>query len=504
MSTLEELIDAVHAAPRGARIAACFDYDGTVISGYSAAAFYRHRLRHLEIGPSELVRTLLLARRGVSSDEEFGAFLEVSLGAWRGRREEEIAELAERLFRHDIASHLHLEAWRLAEAHHAMGHTIVLASSATRYQVEPMARELGADHVLCTQIEVRDGILTGHTVGPIRWGEGKAAAVRELARARRLTLSRSFAYSNGTEDLPFLESVGHPVAVEPEDGLKAEAERRGWPVLRCVPRGGTPGPKRVARTALFYYGMAASFGVGIGIGALAGSRRTMLDFTTGVGTEIGLALAGVQVDVLRGEEHLWSARPCVFVFNHQSKLDPIIIARLLREGVTGVAKKEVANVPGFGQLFRLAGVAFIDRGDSGQARRALEPVIARMREEGLSLAMAPEGTRSLTPRLGPFKRGAFHIAMQAGVPVVPIVIRNAGEVMWRGAQTLGSGRVEVVVLPPIDTSDWSRETVAAHTSRTRDQFLDVLTHWPDGSPAPAPRPRRTAPRPTSQPAGGAR
>jgi putative phosphoserine phosphatase/1-acylglycerol-3-phosphate O-acyltransferase len=168
----------------------------------------------------------------------------------------------------------------------------------------------------------------------------------------------------------------------------------------------------------------------------------------------------------------------VFVFNHQSKLDTIVVAKLLRSEFTGVAKKEAANVPGFGQFFRLAGVAFIDRSNPAKAREALTPAVDKIREEGLSLVMAPEGTRSATPRLGPFKKGAFHIAMQAEVPMVPIVLRNVGELMWRGSQVLRPGTIEVCVLPPVDTSDWGRETIIDHVAEVRGMFLETLKNWP--------------------------
>jgi putative phosphoserine phosphatase/1-acylglycerol-3-phosphate O-acyltransferase len=167
----------------------------------------------------------------------------------------------------------------------------------------------------------------------------------------------------------------------------------------------------------------------------------------------------------------------VFVFNHQSKLDPIVMMKLLRGGFTGVAKKEAANVPGFGQFFRLAGVAFIDRGNTTQARKALEPAVAKVRDEGLSLVIAPEGTRSPAPRLGAFKKGAFHIAQQAGVPIVPIVLRNVGDVMWRGAQTIRPGTVEVAALDPIDSEGWD---VAELTVHVRELFVETLANFPTG------------------------
>jgi putative phosphoserine phosphatase/1-acylglycerol-3-phosphate O-acyltransferase len=105
----------------------------------------------------------------------------------------------------------------------------------------------------------------------------------------------------------------------------------------------------------------------------------------------------------------------------------------------------------------------------------------------MSLVIAPEGTRSPTPRLGRFKKGAFHIAMQAEVPMVPVVLRNVGEVMWRGAQILSPGTVEVAVLPPIDTSEWRRETIGEHVAQVRELFVATLADWPSR--------RRLLPRP---------
>src|SRR4051812_37390556 len=478
MATLDELLDAIAAAPPGPQIAAFFDYDGTVIDGFSASAFYRHRIRHAEIGPLELAKTLLGAARGIDSGEDFEEFLKMALGAWRGRSEEEVGAIGERLFKHEIAGRMHWEAWRLVQAHHAQGHRVVLASSATRFQVEPMARELAVDHVLCTPVEVVDGVVTGRTAGPVLWGEGKARAARALAAEHDLDLDDCFAYSNGAEDVPFLEVAGHPVCVDPESELVRVAHERHWPILRCAARPSVPAPLDVARTAGFYGAMAAAGYAGAAVGLLRRSRKAMVDLTGGVGSDLGLAVAGIDVDIVEGAEHLWSARPCVFVFNHQSKLDTIVVAKLLRSEFTGVAKKEAANVPGFGQFFRLAGVAFIDRSDPARAREALTPAVEKIRDEGLSLVMAPEGTRSATPRLGPFKKGAFHIAMQAEVPMVPIVLRNVGELMWRGSQVLRPGTIEVCVLPPVDTSTWTRDTITDHVSEVRGMFLDTLANWP--------------------------
>jgi putative phosphoserine phosphatase/1-acylglycerol-3-phosphate O-acyltransferase len=475
---LSRALAAVEASEPGRQIAAFFDYDGTVIRGFSAGAFYEYRFRHLEIGPVEVARTLLAAGRGIKSPEDFAAFLDISLGAWKGRPVEEIEALGQSLFKHATASRLHLEVWELVEAHRAKDHTLVLASSATRFQLQPAARELDVDYALCTPVEVIDGKITGKTAGPPLWAAGKARGIRALAEEHELDLAASFAYSNGAEDVEFLSTVGHPTAVEPEAALRTVAEAEGWPVLRCVPRGLRPGPRAVARTGAFYGAFGAAAMAGLGAGLLNRSRETLVEIAGGVGSDLGLALAGISVDVVSGPEHLWDARPCVFVFNHRSKLDAIVMMKLLRSHFTGIAKAEAKHVPGFGQFFQIAGVAFIERTDAHQARRAMEPAVAKLRDEGISLVIAPEGTRSPTPRLGRFKKGPFHIAMQAGVPMVPIVMRNVNEVMWRGAQTLTPGTVEVAVLPAVDTSAWSPETIDDHVAEVRDMFVATLADWP--------------------------
>ena len=480
---LNELISRVYAAPRGAEVAAFFDYDGTVISGYSAMAFYNKRLWERDIGPVELAKMTWASVRGVSTEQEFAELLDLSLAAYRGKSPAELLELGDSLFKHEIAAQVHTEVWALIEAHHEMGHTVVLASSATRFQVEAMAKEMGAAHVLCTELEMADGVITGRPQGAPLWGLGKARAVRALALEQGIDLADSFTYSNGDEDVMFLEASGHPVAVAPQIGLSEEAARRGWPVLDCVSRGGRPTPIELLRTLGFYGGFAAACGAGLGVGLLRGSKREGLDVTTALGADLSLGLAGVEVDVISGAEFIEAARPAVYVFNHQSKIDPIIAMKLVRGRFTGVAKKEAKNIPGFGQLFQLADVAFVDRGNTVQAKQVLEPAVAKVRDERISLVMSPEGTRSATPRLGPFKKGAFHIAMQAGVPLVPLVMRNPGEVMWRGAQVIRAGTVEVVVLPPVDTSSWRPENVAEHAEQVRNMFVETLAHWP-GRPVP--------------------
>ena len=144
---------------------------------------------------------------------------------------------------------------------------------------------------------------------------------------------------------------------------------------------------------------------------------------------------------------------------------------------TFVAKKEIARIPVIGPLFRMADVAFLDRADPAKAIAALQPAVDRLRA-GTSVVISPEGTRSVTPTVGPFKKGGFHLAMQAGVPIVPIVIRNAGEIMWRDAKIAQSGTIDVMVHPPIPTDGWTREDLNAAVARVQQLYVDTLEDWP--------------------------
>ena len=104
----------------------------------------------------------------------------------------------------------------------------------------------------------------------------------------------------------------------------------------------------------------------------------------------------------------------------------------------------------------------------------MAPLVDVMLKEGRSVCIAPEGTRSTSTHVGRFKKGAFHLAMQAGVPIVPIVIHNAIDVAPRGQFVFKPATVKVSVLPPIPTSNWRLENLDQHIESVRDQFLIEL------------------------------
>jgi putative phosphoserine phosphatase / 1-acylglycerol-3-phosphate O-acyltransferase len=477
---VQAVVEAVGQGPAGPRIGAFFDLDGTIVQGYTAGTFYADRIRRGQIGPAELARTLVSAIDGAVLGGDPQALGQTSMAALAGRSEDELAELGERLFLQKIAGTIRPQARDLVRAHLRQGHTVAVASSATRMQIEPVARDLGIEHILCTELEAEDGILTGRSSTGMLWGDRKAKAVRAFARVSQVDLKQSYGYANGQEDIAFLASVGKPRAVNPHPVLAAAAQQHGWPVL-ALREPVSAGVRSYLGTAAALAGMNVGLGAGVLTGLARRNRRAGTNAGIGLGCDLALALAGVKLNVI-GEHNLTKTRPAVFVINHQSSLDVLIIGALVRTDFTGVAKKEAQWDPRMLLLGALIDPAFIDRGNNARARATLDTVVARIKA-GTSVTIAPEGTRTATPVVQRFKKGAFHLAMQAGVPLIPIVIRNAGELMWRRSPVINPGTVDVAVLDPIPTDDWTVGNLNRHVDQVRQLFADTLEKWPAATTA---------------------
>lgn len=159
---------------------------------------------------------------------------------------------------------------------------------------------------------------------------------------------------------------------------------------------------------------------------------------------LGPTLAGTPV-ICHHPEHL-STAPAVILFNHQSGLDPVIVASLLQHPVTGIAKEELGRNPLLGPLLRLSGNLFIKRGAGWKEQ--LLPQAERAVKQGFSIVIAPEGTRVQHGKTGIFRLGAFAIAQHCNLPVIPIVIHNSGTRLPPRSSHLRPGPVYVSVLEP--------------------------------------------------------
>ena len=472
MASIDYLLSEIDAAPDGPEVAAIFDFDGTIIAGYSATVFIREQLKRGDLSPREFVELMTAMTNFGLGNVGFSGMMAVNAQFMRGIEEQTYIDVGEELYKRQIARLIYPESRALVDAHLAKGHTVSIISSATPYQVEPAARDLGIDHVLCTHLEVAKGKFTGSGVRPTCFGQGKVDAAESLAAAEGSDLDQSFFYSDSTDDLLLLERVGQPRALNPSSKLRAIARDRGWPIASFGSRGrATVG--QFVRSVAATVSLVPSFAAGLPIYALTGSRRDSLNFSFSLFADTASALIGLDLNV-EGEEHLWSHRPAVFVFNHQSKADVVICARLLRRDLAGVGKKEIKKLPVIGKVLEMGGVVMIDRANSQSAIEAMTPLVEAMRKEGKSVVLAPEGTRTISPRLGPFKKGAFHLAMQAGVPIVPIVIRNAGDVAPKGDFVFRPATVDVEVLPPVATDDWRAATMDEHVREVRNMFLRAL------------------------------
>jgi len=165
-----------------------------------------------------------------------------------------------------------------------------------------------------------------------------------------------------------------------------------------------------------------------------------------------LAATGARV-TYHGLEHTRACNPCVFIVNHQSMIDVWTMLSIVPPNTRFVAKQELFRIPIFGWALTATGCVSIDRGNRTKAIRSLR-VAAQRIHDGRSVVLYPEGSRSRDGRLGPFKKGAFHLAVQAAVPVVPVAITGGFEVAPTGSLRVTPGPVEVFVDPPIDVTPY--------------------------------------------------
>jgi putative phosphoserine phosphatase/1-acylglycerol-3-phosphate O-acyltransferase len=465
----------IAASRRGKRTAAFFDLDGTIIHGFSAQVMTQDRLRRRDVKVAEL---LSLGRWGVNAGLGRGGFtelLETTVRALKGKTHAELVEMGERMFATKIADRIYPEMRELVAAHRARGHTVVLISSATTYQTLPIAEHLGIEHVECNELAVGDdGRLTGKLAAAVVWGETKAERALDFAAAHSIDMKRSYFYADGDEDAALMYHVGNPRPTNPRKGLESIAVKEGWPVTKFTSRGsvGTVGAVRnlVGMAAL---GPAAAGGFALGV--LSGRKRVGVDFVVERWLDALFTSTGVTLDV-QGEENLWVRRPAVFIFNHRNNMDVLMACKLVGRDFTSVGKKEATSNPLSVGLGKLIDAVFIDRDDTQGSIESMKPVQDAVRK-GLSLVISPEGTRSATREVGAFKKGPFRIAMAAGVPIVPIVFRNADEIAPRNAQFMRPGTVDAIVLPPIPTDDWTVDDLPARIAAVRQAYIDTLANW---------------------------
>jgi HAD superfamily hydrolase (TIGR01490 family) len=226
-------MDVIATVPAPARTAAFFDLDKTVIAKSSTLAFSKPFFNQGLLNRRAVLKSsyaqFLFLMSGADHDQmdRMRSYVTSMCAGWDV---EQIKSIVNETL-HDIVDPLvFAEAAELIADHRLCGRDVVVVSASGEEIVGPIARALGATHAMATRMVVEDGKYTGE-IAFYCYGEGKAAAIRELAALEGYSLEHCYAYSDSVTDLPMLEEVGHPCAVNPDRALRKEAGARGWPVL---------------------------------------------------------------------------------------------------------------------------------------------------------------------------------------------------------------------------------------------------------------------------------
>lgn len=474
MTTLEHHLQNIAYSEQPA--VAFFDLDRTLIAGYSILALAMETAaqgaRRGKLGQSAQVIRDILKHKVYSSGSNYHRLVRRITKTLTGVSETTLSALGEQAYHKHLAKAVYREAIALVEAHRAAGHKLVIVSAASRYQIDPIARVLGIDEICCTRLEVVDGRFTGKVVAPLCFGEGKLLTARRSAGLHRASLKHCWFYSDSSDDLPLLRNVGHPVAVNPTDKLGAHARASNWPQLQFSTRG-MPSVENIARTVLTAQTVIATTAIGMLSRRLGRDRFSNANQLTRLLGDIGSAFAGLDFEI-EGIDSLYRERPAVFVFNHQSLLDSLVLAHLLREDVVAMVKQEMGNTPVVGPLLRQADTIFVDRNAPDQhevLQRALDVL-----KSGRSLVIAPEGSRSTLGNIQPFKHGAFYIARKAGVPIIPIVLHNVKDALPKGGWLIRPATIRITVLAPVPAE--SIRSIRAACSELEKRFSQLLGDSP--------------------------
>lgn len=455
-------------------VVAFFDMDRTLLLGYSVVALALEWVRRrnagggLPAGGRRIAREILSTIDRRAGGRRYTGVYRSLIRSLAGVEEAFLRKLGESAFERSMQASLYREARQIVRRHRELGHKVVILTAATEYQAAPVGRALEADAVYCTRLKVTDGRITGDVRGGLCHGEGKVIAARRYLRKVGASAADAWFYSDSRDDLPLLKKVGHPVAANPSPALKAYALERQWPVLEFCSRG-KPNLEGVLRTALTANTVVTTAAAGAASLLMSRSSSKAVNRMTSWLGDVGVAVAGLDFEIA-GLEHLENVRPAIFTFNHQSYLDSVVMAHLVRHDFVAFCKREVARNRFLGPLLRAHGTIFVDRDDTDQslclkqAREALR--------NGKSLVIAPEGTRSATGELLEFKHGAFYIARRMKVPIVPVVLHNVSDALPKGRLLVRPATVQVTVMPPV----WPEEirSLKHASDRLRERYRDIM------------------------------
>jgi len=215
-----------------AQIGALFDLDKTLLDVSSGQLYVRYLYRQGQMHWTQLARTAwwgILSNLGVLDMTDLIPRL---LADAAGDDEAEMRRTCDRWFVEDVMPHIAEEGLARVAWHRDQGHVLAIVSASTQYVVRPMAAHLGIPgQYVCTRLISTDGHLTGEIEPPACYGQGKVVWAERFAEEDGVDLSASYFYTDSISDLPLLERVGQPVAVNPDPRLRRLARARGWQII---------------------------------------------------------------------------------------------------------------------------------------------------------------------------------------------------------------------------------------------------------------------------------
>ena len=171
--------------------------------------------------------------------------------------------------------------------------------------------------------------------------------------------------------------------------------------------------------------------------------------------------------------HVAESAPAILMVAHKSNLDIVVYGGLYPKRAVVIGKKEVAKIPVFGWFFRATGNILLDRKDLASAIASINAAAARVREERISVWVFPEGHRNGSPTLLPFKKGTFHLALAAQVPIVPIVCTQLDDVLDGHGLLVYPGRIRIRVLPAVPTEGLGEADLDTLVATVRDRMQEA-------------------------------
>jgi HAD superfamily hydrolase (TIGR01490 family) len=212
------------------RIGAFFDMDKTLIAENSGSLYMKYRYERGEVDGWELAKGLVAYLRYKAGVLDIRAFTQQAMLEFRGQSERRLLREARDFVQQLVLPTVYPEAIEAIRHHQAQGHLVAIVSGATKFVVKPLAEALGIRHYLYTRLEVEHGRFTGRVIDPICFEEGKIYWLQQFIDERGIDLAKSWFYTDSITDLPLMDLVGHPVAVNPDPFLFRAARGRGWPV----------------------------------------------------------------------------------------------------------------------------------------------------------------------------------------------------------------------------------------------------------------------------------